>query len=126
MTKEIITTKNAPAALASYNQAIKVGELIFTAGQIGIDPVSGKFLDDDASAQAKQALENIKAILETAGSSLEKVVKVTIFLSDLNDYAAVNKIYSQYFTKDFPARSAVEVARLPKNALIEIEVIATL
>ena len=124
MKKEIIATDKAPAALAGYNQAIKVGDLIFTAGQLGFDPKTGEFAGDDVAIQTKQALENIKAIVEAAGSNMEKMVKVTIFLSDINHYGEVNKVYGQYFTTDFPARSVVEAANLPKNALIEIEAIA--
>ena len=123
MQKEIISTSKAPCAIGPYSQANKIGNLIFTSGQIPLVPATGELVTDIEGA-TKQCLENIKAILEEAGSSLEKVVKVVIFLSDINDFATVNKIYGEYFTDNEPARSCVEIAKLPKDALLEIETIA--
>ncbi|MBU5487409.1 RidA family protein [Clostridium sp. MSJ-8] len=123
MQKEIISTSKAPGAIGPYSQANKIGNLIFTSGQIPLVPATGELVTDIEGA-TKQCLENIKAILEEAGSSLEKVVKVVIFLSDINDFATVNKIYGEYFTANEPARSCVEIAKLPKDALLEIETIA--
>ncbi len=126
MSKEIIKTTNAPAAIGPYNQAIKINNLIFTAGQIPIDPETGKLLDGDITIQAKQVMKNLKAVLEAAGSSFEKVIKATIFMKDMNDYVKINEVYANYFTQDnAPARSAVEVSRLPKDVLVEIEMIAS-
>jgi len=124
MEKIVISTNNAPAAIGPYSQAIKVGDFIFTSGQIPLNPKTGELVTDDIKAAARQCLENIKAILEAAGSSLENVVKTTAFLKDLNDFASVNEVYSEYFKENMPARSAVQIARLPKDALIEIEAIA--
>jgi 2-iminobutanoate/2-iminopropanoate deaminase len=125
MDKKIISTENAPKAIGPYSQAVQIGNLIYTSGQIPIDPKTGT-MSDTIEAQTKQCFENIKAILETAGSSLSKVVKTVAFIKDMNDFAKVNDIYGQYFSENYPARSAVEVARLPKDALIEIEAIAIL
>ncbi len=124
MTKEVISTDKAPAAVGPYSQAIRVGDMVFTAGQIAIDPVSGNFVGEDAPAQAEQALRNLKAVLEAAGSSLDNVVKTTVFLDNMDDYKAVNEVYGRFFTQNPPARSAVEVARLPIGALVEIEAVA--
>jgi 2-iminobutanoate/2-iminopropanoate deaminase len=123
MAKEIISTNDAPLAVGPYSQAVKIGNLVYTAGQVALDSASGKLVGEDAPAQAEQALKNLKAVLEAAGSSLDKVVKTTVFMKNMDDYKAVNEVYARYFTKDFPARSAVEVARLPLNALIEIEAV---
>lgn len=125
MNKEIISTKKAPAALGPYSQGIKIGDLVFTSGQIPINTETGELVSDIQKATA-QSLENVKAVLEQAGSSLDKVVKVGIFLNDMNDFAAVNEVYAKYFDEFKPARSCVEVARLPKDAVIEIEAIATI
>lgn len=125
MNKEIISTEKAPAALGPYSQGIKIGDLVFTSGQIPINPETGELILDIQKATA-QSLENVKAVLEQAGSSLDKVVKVGIFLNDMNDFAAVNEVYAKYFNEFKPARSCVEVARLPKDAIIEIEAIATI
>jgi 2-iminobutanoate/2-iminopropanoate deaminase len=124
MDKQVIATKEAPAAVGPYSQAIRLGNLIFTAGQVGLVPGTKELAGTDTATQARQALENVKAILEAAGSCLEHVVKATVFLQDINDYAKVNEIYAQFFTKDFPARSAVQVAALPLGARVEIEVVA--
>jgi len=124
MDKQVIATDKAPAAVGPYSQAIRLGNLIFTAGQIGLVPGTKELAGPDSVTQARQALQNVKAILEEAGSCLEHVVKATVFLQDIKDYAQVNEVYAQFFTKDFPARSAVQVAALPLGARVEIEVIA--
>ena len=126
MAKEIISTENAPAAVGPYSQAVRVGNLVYTAGQVAIDPASGKLVGEDALAQAEQVLRNLKAVLEAAGSSLENVVKTTVFLKNMDDYKAVNEVYGRFFTHNPPARSAVEVARLPLGALVEIEAVAVI
>lgn len=123
--KEIVQTANAPQAIGPYSQAVKLGSLLFTSGQLGMAPGTGKF-PATVEEQARQSLENVKAIVEAAGGSMDQVVKTTVFLKDMNDFQAVNGVYSQFFAEPYPARSAVEVARLPKDALVEIEVIAQL
>ena len=121
----IIHTNNAPAAVGPYSQAIACNGLIITSGQLPIDPATGTF-PETVEAQTRQSLMNVKAILEEAGSSMDKVIKTTVFLSDMNNFSAMNSEYAQFFTEGaYPARSAVEVARLPKDALVEIEVIAS-
>ena len=122
--KAIRTTK-ALGAIGPYSQAIEVGDYIYTSGQIPIDPATGTFVDGGIKEQTKQVLQNIKAILEEAGSSMEKVVKTTVFLSDMNDFADMNSVYAEFFSEPYPARSAVAVKTLPKNALVEIETVAT-
>lgn len=122
--KTVISTPNAPGAIGPYSQAIKVGELLFLSGQLGIDPKTGE-ITGDVAAQTKQALTNAKAILEAAGSAMDKVIKTTVFLSDIGNFAAMNEIYGTFFTEgSYPARSAVEVAALPKGGLVEIELVA--
>lgn len=123
MTREIIFTHNAPAALGPYSQGVKTGQFVFTAGQVGIDPSTGKLVEG-VEAQVRQILSNLQAILDAAGSSLDQVVKTTIFLQDMADFTRVNAIYGQAFTAQPPARSTVQVAALPAGALVEIEVIA--
>ena len=124
--KTIATTK-APGAIGPYSQAQIVGNMVFTSGQLGLNPETGHFAGADIQAQAKASLENLKAILEAAGTSMDKVCKTTVFLSDMENFGAVNEIYGTYFKAGaFPARSCVEVAALPKNALVEIEAIAEL
>lgn len=124
--KTVISTDQAPGAIGPYSQAIKVGNLLFASGQIPLDPATGAF-PEGIEAQTKQALTNVKNILEAAGTSLDKVVKTTVFLSDMNNFAAMNGVYASFFSEgSYPARSAVEVARLPKDAMVEIEVIAEL
>lgn len=125
MQKEIISTSNAPSAIGPYSQGVKIGEMVFTSGQIPVNPSTGELVTE-IKAATKQSLENVKAVLEEAGSSLEKVVKVVVFIKDMNDFAQVNEVYGQYFTENPPARSCVEVARLPKDCVIEIEAIATI
>ena len=122
--KEIITTENAPQAIGPYSAAVKAGSYLFTAGQLGIDPASGKFVPGGIEAQTEQALKNLKALLEAAESGLGNVVKTTVFLNDMNDFGAMNGVYAQFFTENFPARSAVQVARLPLDGLVEIEAVA--
>ena len=126
MKKKIVKSEKAPAALGPYSVAVKAGHVVFTAGQLGIDPSSGNFVEGGIEEQTRQALENIKAVLEAAGTKMSKVVKTTVFLLDMNDFGAMNGVYGEYFTKKFPARSAVQVARLPKDGLVEIEAIAML
>jgi 2-iminobutanoate/2-iminopropanoate deaminase len=124
MNKEIISTKNAPAAIGPYSQAIKVGNLLFTSGQIPLDPTTGELINKDIKSATKRVLENIKGILEEAGINFGNVIKTVVYLRDMEDFATVNEIYAQYFTSKQPARSCIQVAKLPKDALIEIEVIA--
>lgn len=124
MTKEIITTEKAPLAIGPYSQAVKYGNIIFTSGAIGIDPATGAFVEGGVQEQTKQCIENLKVILDASGSSLDNVLKTTVFIKDMNDFSKVNEIYGKYFTEKQPGRSCVEVARLPKDALIEIEAIA--
>ncbi|EPP1018955.1 RidA family protein [Listeria monocytogenes] len=123
MAKEIIQTSSAPKALGPYSQAVKVNGLIFTSGQLGINPETGE-LADGTTKQAEQAFKNIAAVLAEAGSGLDKIIKATIFFKDLNEFKAVNEVYATFFSSDFPARSAFQVAKLPLDAAIEIEVIA--
>ena len=122
--KEIISTDKAPAAIGPYSQAVKVGNLLFTSGMIPIDPATNTLVEGGIEVQAERALQNVKNLLEASGSSLDKVVKTVVFIKDMNDFAKVNEIYAKYFTENYPARSCVEVARLPKDVLIEMEAIA--
>lgn len=124
MSKEVIKTAKAPGAIGPYSQGIKAGNLIFTSGQIPINPATGELVNDDIKKAAVQVFENLKAILEEAGSSLDNAVKTVVYLKDINDFGAVNEVYASYFTGDYPARSCFQVAKLPKDALLEIEVIA--
>ncbi|MGN0201443.1 MAG: RidA family protein [Candidatus Cryptobacteroides sp.] len=116
-----ISTNQAPAAIGPYSQAIEHGGLVFVSGQLPIDPATGSFPEGRICAQTRQSLTNLKAILEEAGSSLQGVVKTTVFLADMGDFAKMNEVYSEFFTAPFPARCAVAVKTLPKNALVEIE-----
>ncbi|AHJ11935.1 RidA family protein [Sulfurospirillum multivorans] len=120
---KIVSTTNAPAAIGPYSQAIVVNDMVFTSGQIALMP-DGTFLEGDVEAQATQVLENLKAVLKEAGSGLKKVVKTTIFLANMDDFAKVNEVYGAFFKEHKPARSTVGVKTLPKNALVEIEAIA--
>ncbi|MDD6401303.1 MAG: RidA family protein [Lachnospiraceae bacterium] len=122
--KTIISTPKAPAAIGPYSQAVVVGDMIYTSGMIPIIPETGELETGDIKAQAKQAIGNLITLLEEAGSNTDSVVKTTVFIKNMNDFAAVNEVYSTFFKKDCPARSCVEVARLPKDVLIEIEAIA--
>lgn len=121
---KVIQTQKAPAAVGPYSQAIEVNGLIFTSGQLPIIPENGELINDDIKKATARSLENIKEILQEAGSSLDKVVKVNIFLKDMNDFSSVNEVYSKYFTTNKPARSCVEVSKLPKDGIIEIEAVA--
>jgi len=122
--KTVIRPSGSPPAVGPYNHAVRVGDLLFCAGQIPVDPATGNLVADDIRAQTEQVLRNIGAILEDQGLSFEHVVKSTVFLTDLNDFAAMNEVYGQFFRRDHPARSTVQVAALPKGARVEIEVIA--
>lgn len=122
--KTIISTPKAPAAIGPYSQAVVVGDMIYTSGMIPIIPETGELDTGDIKSQAKQAIGNLIALLEECGSNAESVVKTTVFIKDMNDFAAVNEVYSDFFTGECPARSCVEVARLPKDVLIEIEAVA--
>ncbi|NFM77436.1 RidA family protein [Clostridium botulinum] len=124
MGKVVISTKKAPAALGAYSQAIKIGDLLFTSGQIPLDPATGELISDDIKKATERSMENLKAVLEEAGTSFEKVVKTVIFIKDMNDFAAVNEVYAKYFKENPPARSCVQVGKLPKDALVEIELVA--
>ncbi|NFA60544.1 RidA family protein [Clostridium sporogenes] len=124
MEKVVISTKKAPAALGAYSQAIKVGDLLFTSGQVPLDPATGKLVSDDIKKATERSMENLKAVLEEAGTSFDKVIKTVIFLKDMNDFAAVNEVYAKYFKENPPARSCVQVGKLPKDALVEIELVA--
>ncbi|MFD3156810.1 RidA family protein [Haloimpatiens sp. FM7330] len=126
MKKKIINTKNAPSAIGPYSQAVKIGDLVYTSGQLPIDNSTGKLINDDIKKAAEMSLKNVKAILEEAGTSLDNVIKTLVFVKDMDDFAAVNEVYGQFFTDNYPARSCFQVAKLPKDALVEIEVIATL
>ena len=126
MIKKQIKTNNAPKAIGPYSQAIQIGDFIFTSGQIPIDPKTGEIVSAEIEVQTKQVLENIKAVLTEAGAFMENVVKTTVFVKDLKDFVVVNEVYGEYFSEPYPARSCVEVSKLPKDVLIEIEVIATL
>ena len=122
--REVIATEQAPQAIGPYSQAIRAQGLIFTSGQIAIDPANAQIIAGDVSAQTDRVLKNLAAILQASGSSLEKVLRCTVFLKNLGDFAAMNEVYGRYFKQEPPARSTVEVARLPKDVLIEIHVIA--
>jgi 2-iminobutanoate/2-iminopropanoate deaminase len=121
---ETISTENAPGAIGPYSQAVKVGEFVFCSGQIPIDPATGNFVSDDVSEQTRQVLVNLEAVLKEAGSGLGSVVKTTVFVVDMNDFAAMNEVYAQFFTENKPARATVQAARLPRDAKVEIECIA--
>lgn len=122
--REVIATEQAPKAIGPYSQAIRTEGLIFTSGQIPIDPATSQVVAGDVSAQTERVLKNLAAVLQASGSSLEKVLRCTVFLKDMEDFAAMNEVYGRYFKQAPPARSTVEVARLPKDVLVEIDVIA--
>lgn len=124
MEKQVVHTDKAPQAIGPYSQAVVVNGMVYTSGQLGMDE-NGVLQGTTAADQAERAIQNLIAVLEEAGSSIDKVVKTLVFLDDMNDFAAVNEVYGKYFTKPYPARSAVEVAKLPKGAKVEIEAIAT-
>lgn len=122
--KQIIKPAQSPAAVGPYNHAVRIGDLLFCSGQIPLDPASGQLIGGDIRAQTERVLENVKAILTDQGLTLANVVKSTVFMTNLGDFAAMNEVYARYFTADFPARSTVQVAALPKGANVEIEVVA--
>ncbi|HEX2193421.1 MAG TPA: RidA family protein [Candidatus Limnocylindria bacterium] len=122
--RTVVKTNLAPAAIGPYSQAIRSGELVLTAGQVGIDPATGELVDGGVAGQAERVLRNLTAVLDAAGTTPERVVKTTVFLTDMDDFAAVNEIYARHFSPPYPARSTVAVAALPKGALVEIEAIA--
>ena len=124
MVKTVVATNKAPGAIGPYSQGIMANGFVFASGQLGLVPETGEFAAGGVAGQARQSLTNVKHILEAAGSGLEKVVKVTVFLKDIKDFAAMNAVYSEFFKADYPARSAVQAAALPKDGLVEIEVIA--
>ncbi len=125
MQRTIIKPKNAPVAVGPYNQAVVAGNFVFTAGQIPLDPVSGQIVGSDIKEQTEQVLKNLKAVLEGSGSSFDKAVKCVVFLKDMNDFAGMNEVYAKYIkAENAPARSTIQVARLPKDALVEIEAVA--
>lgn len=119
-----ISTKKAPGAIGPYSQAIQAGEFVYTSGQLGLDPTTGAFPEGGIKEQTRQSLSNVKAILEEAGLSMANAVKTTVFLANMDDFAEMNSVYAEFFSEPYPARSAVAVKTLPKNALVEIEVIA--
>ena len=121
--KEEISTKNAPAAIGPYSQAIRVGNLIFTSGMIPIDPKTGELVSGPVEEQAKQAFTNLKNLVEASGASMDDVVKTVVFISDMNDFGKINEIYETFFTAPYPARSCVQAARLPKDVAVEIEAV---
>ena len=124
--KQVISTLQAPAAIGPYSQAIRVGNFVYTSGQLPVDPATGAFPEGGITAQTRQSLLNVQAILAEAGLSMNDVVKTTVFLADMNDFAAMNAVYADFFSEPFPARSAVAVKTLPKGAQVEIEVIAAI
>jgi 2-iminobutanoate/2-iminopropanoate deaminase len=123
--KEIISTDKGPKTIGPYSQAVKANGFIFTAGQIALDPASGQLVSGDIALQTARVLDNLKAIVEAGGSSLDQTVKATVYLKDMNDFAAMNEVYARYFPQNPPVRSTVEAARLPRDVLVEIDVIAT-
>ncbi len=124
MSKQIVATDKAPKAIGPYSAAVRVGNFVYTAGQIGIDPATGEVVSGGVEAETRQALTNLKHILEAAGASLDDVIKTTVFLRDINDFAKMNGVYAEFFTANYPARSAVQVAALPKGVAVEIEAVA--
>ena len=126
MTREVIATDKAPAAVGPYSQGIRAGNLLFTAGQLGMDPATGKLAEGGIEAQTRQALTNLSAVLEAGGTSMAHAVKVTVFLQDMGDFQTMNGVYAQFFATDPPARTTVQVAALPLGGLVEIEVVAVL
>ncbi|MCQ2452402.1 MAG: RidA family protein [Oscillospiraceae bacterium] len=124
--KEILKTANAPAAIGPYSQGVKANGFVFVSGQIPIDPATGAFAGEDIATQTRQCFKNVQSVLAEAGATLENAVRVNVYLKDINDFAAMNEVYATFFTGDFPARAAVQVAAIPKDALVEVEVIAAL
>lgn len=123
---ETISTENAPDAIGPYSQAVKSGNLVFCSGQIPIDPATGEFVSDQVTEQTRQVLKNLSAVLEAAGTSLNNVVKTTVFLLDMNEFAQVNEVYAEFFSENKPARATVQAARLPRDTRVEIDCIAVI
>ena len=123
--KHSFSSDNAPKAIGPYSQAVRVGDLLFLSGQVPLDPATGQLIEGDISAQTRRVMDNLDAVLKSAGLSFADVARTTIFLADLNDFAKVNEVYGSYFTEPFPARATVQVARLPKDARVEIDAIAS-
>ena len=126
MEKEIIFTEKAPAAIGPYSQAVKLGSMVYTSGMIPVVPETGEVAQGDAAAQTEQVLKNLNELLAAAGTNFDNVIKTTVFIKNMGDFAAINEVYKRYFTANFPSRSCVEVARLPKDVLVEIECIAVI
>lgn len=124
MNKDVISTDRAPKAIGPYEQAVKVGDFVYVSGQIALDPRTGNLVEGDVSMQTRRVMENLKAVVEAAGSSLARVVKATVFLKNIGDFAAMNEVYGEYLSQSKPARSTVAVADLPRGALVEIDLIA--
>lgn len=122
--KQVIATEKGPKAIGPYSQAIKAGGFVFISGQVAFDPATGQLVEGDVAKQTARVLENLKAIAEAAGTSLDKAVKATVFLKDMNDFAAMNEVYAKYFSKEPPARATVEVGRLPRDVRVEIDIVA--
>ncbi len=123
--KQPVSSPNAPKAIGPYSPAVRTGQLLFVSGQVPIDPATGQMIDGDIAAQTRRVFENIGALLTAGGRSFADVARTTVFLADMNDFAAMNEVYGQYFSEPYPARATVQVARLPKDARVEIDVIAT-
>lgn len=126
MKRTIVSTDQAPGAIGPYSQAVKTDTLVFVSGQLPLNPNTGELVTDDIAAETRQSMDNLKAILEAAGSSMARVVKTTVFIADMNDFPAINAVYAEYFEGEPPARACVEVARLPKDARVEVEAVALL
>ncbi len=124
--KQVVTADKAPKAIGPYSAGVSTGHLVFTAGQLGLDPATGELVPGGIEAQTRRALSNLRAVLEAAGSGLEHVIKTTVFLQDIHEFGLMNTVYAEFFTADFPARSAFQVAALPKGAAVEIEAVALL
>jgi len=123
--KQAISSGDAPKAIGPYSQAVKAGQLLFLSGQVALDPATGQMIDGDIAAQTRRVFENLGAVLKAGGRSFADVVRTTVFLADMNDFAAMNEVYGQYFTEPYPARATVQVARLPKDARVEVDLIAS-
>ena len=123
--KQAVSSPEAPKAIGPYSQAVRVGQLLFVSGQVPLDPATGEIVSGDIAAQTRRVFENLAAVLKAGGRSLNDVVRTTVFLADMNDFAEVNKVYGSYFSEPYPARATVQVARLPKDARVEIDVIAS-
>ena len=123
--KQAVSSPGAPKAIGPYSQAVRAGQLLFVSGQVPLDPATGQMVEGDIAAQTRRVFDNLRAVLKAGGRSFADVVRTTVFLADMNDFAAVNEVYGSYFTEPYPARATVQVARLPKDARVEIDVIAS-